>query len=181
MPTSKSKSSLSEAVAFAQFLAQKRQRKEQKSAAADAPKSRSVPVKGYGGGGKRYSSVNKEPRRRRLAFIGKTPSRGGTKGASKQVTAQQKINYMVKGLEAQEESAQRMRTAAINDMLDLQTRSAVEKASWPISEAQASMNELMKMMVAQSKGNSLGGDSLGGLQYVDLVGQSDPKEMDILR
>ena len=67
-------------------------------------------------------------------------ARGGvTKGAGAYQTASQKINLMKRGLQAQEESAGRMRKAALNDLLEYERASEAERASGPMSSVKLAL------------------------------------------
>ena len=169
--------SLGELLSMASFLRQKSRSKKQSQSQSQQPKqAKSVPVKGWGGPRSR-KSVNLGARRKRLALISSGGRGGSTRGASKQITGQQKIEYMKKGLAAQEESAQRIRTAALDDMLDYQRAREAQVKSWPISEGQSTMNDLLALMVGQ-EGGQAGKSNLP--TFVKPTGQSGLQKMDLL-
>ena len=170
--------SVGELIAMASFLRQKRRSEKQQQSSQEPHKAKSVPVKGWGGGGKRSSGGSDAPRQRGLAKISSRPRGGSTTGASKQITGQQKIEYMKKGLAAQEESAQRIRSAALEDMLDYQRTREGDVRSWPISEGQTMMNDLMALMVEQGRGQA-GKSNLP--TFVEPMGQSGLQKMDLLK
>ncbi|KKL81044.1 hypothetical protein LCGC14_1998690 [marine sediment metagenome] len=170
--------SLGEMLSMASFLRQKRRSKKQSQSQSQQPKqAKSVPVKGWGGPRSR-KSVNLGARKKRLALISSGGRGGSTRGASKQITGQQKIEYMKKGLAAQEESAQRIRSAALEDMLDYQRTREGDVRSWPISEGQTMMNDLMALMVEQGRGQA-GKSNLP--TFVEPMGQSGLQKMDLLK
>ncbi|KKM25104.1 hypothetical protein LCGC14_1598300, partial [marine sediment metagenome] len=81
--------SVGELIAMASFLRQKRRSEKQQQSSQEPHKAKSVPVKGWGGGGKRSSGGSDAPRQRGLAKISSRPRGGSTTGASKQITGQQ--------------------------------------------------------------------------------------------
>ena len=174
--------SLGEMIAMASFLRQKRrsekQSQSQSQTQSQQPKQKkSVPVKGWGGPRSR-KSVDTGARRKRLAFIDSSSRRGGsTRGASRQITGGQKIEYMKKGLAAQEESAARMRQGALDDMLEYQRARDAQVKSWPISEAELQMKDLMALMAGQ-EGGQAGKSNLP--TFVKPMGQSGLKKIDLL-
>ncbi len=170
--------SLGELIAMASFLRQKRDSEKRQQSSQVPHKAKSVPVKGYGGGGKRSSGGDTGPRRRLLARISSRPKGGSTRGASKQITGQQKIEYMKKGLAAQEESAQRIRKAALDDMLDYQRVRDAQAGSGAISEGETMMNDLMALMVEQRRGQA---GEFNLPTFVEPMGQSGLQKMDLLK
>ena len=119
------RTSLYEGIALAKWFAQIQQIKEAKARQASVLRStaRSRRVGGYG---PRAEGVQRAPG-------------GVTKGAGAYQTASQKINLMKRGLQAQEESAGRMRKAALNDLLEYERASEAERASGPMSSVKLAL------------------------------------------